>query len=135
MLPTKVGIMECKSRQEKKNWYANHCRFEVWWCTYADRDAILVGSGGKLYDEPGPSFFFGIVQRTETTDDFDAVFGGDLSLGCHCIGSRTRQNDISQRNNTQYHWLAAVCRDKVQTTVISTSDGSWVGDGHPHPRR
>lgn len=51
--------------------------------TYTDRNAVFIGSGGKFHNKLGASFFFGIVQRTKTTDDFDTVLGGDLSFGSH----------------------------------------------------
>lgn len=51
--------------------------------TYTNGDAILVRSRRKFYYELGASFFFGIVQRTETTYNFNTVFSSNFPLSSH----------------------------------------------------
>lgn len=51
--------------------------------TYADCNAIFIGPAGKFHNELGTSSFFGVVQRSKSTDDFNTVLSGYFSLGRH----------------------------------------------------
>lgn len=64
--------------------------------TYAECDAIVIRTG-KLCDELRASFFLGIVQGTETTDDFNAVYGSDFSLSGH--RACCRESSTGNRND------------------------------------